>query len=143
MVCLQHPSCLSWLEDVDGQTLVAHEGLRQVLWEAITTYGELGVLEPTLLLERIDDQALKNWVAGAFCSESEVGEENAQAFVEDCCKLMQADAKRRRSRQLMSEIETAQQKGDLDTVQALLAEKMLLDRERTGVGNVLNTGGKK
>merc|ERR1711924_146875 len=71
-ICLQHPSCLSWLEDVDGQTLVEHEGLRQVLWEAITAFGEEGYLNPTTLLSRIDDFSVKNWIAAAFCADSEV-----------------------------------------------------------------------
>ena len=45
-LCLQHPSCLSWLEDVDGQSLVMSEGLRQILWEAITLMGEEEALPP-------------------------------------------------------------------------------------------------
>lgn len=135
IACLQYPSCLSRLEDVDGQALVEHDGLRQVLWEAITTYGEGGSLDPNVLLERIEDPALRNWASGAFCAVCEVTEEEGPKFVDSCLELMRVEAKKSASSALTREIAVAQREGNPEKIQDLVERKLELDRERTGVGS--------
>ena len=130
-LCLQHPSCLSWLEDVDGQSLVMSEGLRRILWEAITLLGEEETLSPAVLMERLEEPGLRAWVAAVFCEESEVLESDAQAVLEDCVALMRREKLLHESRELTRALEDAQRRGDTETVRELIARKVQLNRERT------------
>ena len=107
------------------------EGLRQILWEAITLMGEEEALPPALLMERLEEPGLRTWVAEVFCEESEVLESDAQGVLEDCVALMRRERLLHESRELTRALEDAQRRGDTEAVRELIARKVQLNRERT------------
>jgi DNA primase len=142
-VCLHHPEILDWVEEVDAQAYMEDVGLRGVLWEALTLQGEVGRVEPTVLLERLGDQPITGWVSSVLCGEPVEVSGGVQAYVKSCVQFLADDWAQRNVDELVRRIERAERDGDHRLALELAAERTELARKRKqeGLEGVLNAGG--
>lgn len=130
-VALWYPeACLGVVETLDPEVrLLGHEGLRDVLTEAITAFGEEGRLDATRLLAVLDDHPLARWVADVICGDPDVAQADAEAFVRDAIRMLGQDRSEERARSLEEAIAAAQRDGDEARLRSLLQEKLELRRK--------------
>lgn len=129
-VALWYPDrCLPVIEALDPEVLLlAHDGLRDVLTEAITVFGEAQRLDVARLVAVLDDHPLARWVADVICGDPDVPETGAEAWVRDAIQMLIKDRREERARSLEGEIAAAQRDGDEERLRALFQEKLELRR---------------
>ena len=106
-------------------------GLEAVqVFNAITqTVKEKGELDLVWLLERLEDQTLKNRVA-ALALQEFIDERDQESFLQDLLKTIELRAIRRRERSLLQAIQDQERQGMTAELMALLERKQDLLKQR-------------
>jgi DNA primase len=121
--CLAHPECLELAEQEDACSLVSHDALRGVLWEAIVQNGELQRLDPGELLNRLRGSPLQAWAGEVLTRGRTFSEAEASGHVANALVLLREQQREGTVRELQQAIRRAEANGDRAQV-AVLAQEL-------------------
>ncbi|NUN12458.1 MAG: DNA primase [Myxococcales bacterium] len=124
--CLHYPACLLLVDD--QSTWIEHDGLREVLSEAVALYGETGRLDGAELLSKLSGSLMSDWTKATLCSEPKFDEETTKKNTEQMLQLIRSDYGKNQRKRLQDDLETAERAGDVAKVKEVMRQLTELSR---------------
>lgn len=124
--CLHFPACLLLVDD--QSYWIEHDGLREVLSEAVTLYGETGRLDGAELLSKLSGSLMSDWTKMTLCSEPQFDEETTKKNTQQTLQLIRSDYGKNQRKKLQTELETAEKAGDQTKVKEVMRQLYELSR---------------
>jgi DNA primase len=126
---LRIPQAPALLLNQDLQTIMVGPQAGQVFKAITETVAEKGEMDLVWLLERLEDQTLKNQVAALSLQEF-LDDRDQESFLQDLLKTLGLRAMRRREKSLLQAIQTQERQGMTPELKALLESKQDLLQQR-------------